>query len=147
MLTPKAIATIFRFECEYSSITHYHSLYIQGTQSWLPNVTKSLLVRRCLLQDGGVQAVIKVGLEMGETNNWKRKEALASIVSVSKHPKVQEFYANIGPQITQSLVEVQLYSFDAVHICVMFFFYFIVHLCMFALAHHISYGYFNQSWS
>ena len=59
----------------------------------------SFIVRRYLVQPGGVAAVIGAGLAICDGQDWKNCEAIAALVSHAKFPNIDMHYSTVGPQV------------------------------------------------
>ncbi|XP_076036798.1 transport and golgi organization 6 [Oratosquilla oratoria] len=83
-----------------------HLLLLKGMcgreqKGWLRKVCDSFLTRRYLMCQGGVSAVVRAGLEIVDSHDWQKCEAVASTVARAETKNIDEFFGCLGPQVVE----------------------------------------------
>ncbi|KAG7173508.1 Transport and Golgi organization 6-like [Homarus americanus] len=84
-----------------TTLTLQHLLLLQGIVQggvWLGKVCRSLVVRRFLMKAGGVSAVVVAGLTICDKQDWRRCEAVATLIAQAKFKDMDLFFSTLGPQ-------------------------------------------------
>ncbi|XP_042213456.1 transport and Golgi organization protein 6 homolog [Homarus americanus] len=87
-----------------TTLTLQHLLLLQGIVQggvWLGKVCRSLVVRRFLMKAGGVSAVVVAGLTICDKQDWRRCEAVATLIAQAKFKDMDLFFSTLGPQLSE----------------------------------------------
>uniref|UniRef100_A0A0N7ZAL9 RNA polymerase II assembly factor Rtp1 C-terminal domain-containing protein n=1 Tax=Scylla olivacea TaxID=85551 RepID=A0A0N7ZAL9_SCYOL len=116
-----------------SSITLRHLLLLMGLaqggsssntssssgRGWLGRTCNSLVVRRYLMVDGGLQVVVGAGLTLCDGQDVRRCQAVAALIAHARTPDLTSFYASVAPQVVAMLDAAPQLALEVVRVVVL----------------------------